>query len=620
MWHHRRHIENGLVTPAMHDVSARRRPPGPSVSSLRLKPYALTVAGDFILLGGTYAAYFFTTGTFWAWALPAAVAHVGILAALRLYRANLKYLNFFSLRTLFFVALLFAAATQACWFYNGRIYPVHAVILFSTQNIFTLLHRLFWYFRLNPEALVKKQGLTPVIIYGAGTVAHHLLEDLSAEDLLGKYQIAAIVDNDPDKVGGHVGPYKIFNGTALRALVEKHQAKEIWFTMPAKPDFLKQVMDTLAGLTVAYKVIPRKLHEFAPDIRNLRIEDLIRRPEIRLDEKPVEETIRDKRILITGAAGSIGRELSRQIAALQPARLTLIDQWEHGVYQLEQEFRNENIFCAVADIRNERRLIDIITTEKPQIIFHAAAYKHVPLMETNHLQAIDTNILGTSHLILAADKYAATLPPGETVRIVNISTDKAVAPENIMGITKRIAELLMYNLAHLGSGRLKTVSVRFGNVLGSSGSVVPLFWEQIQQGGPLTVTHPDMERFFMTIPEAVRLVLQAAALRDESEGILALDMGKPVRIVELAERLILLAGKKPHSEVPIVFTGIRPGEKLKEELFWEKDSVQTAIPFIFKSTSDVKTVDIGNFLQLLKSALEENRSRSWYREFLLKYA
>lgn len=601
MWHRRWHIENGLV-------------------QRRLKPYALTLAGDFLLVGSSYAAYFHFVRSQWFWGIPAACIHIGLLAALKLYRANLKYLNFFSLRTLFFVSLFGALATQGGWFSDRQLFPVEAVILLFVQNVLTLLHRLFWYFRLNPEALVKKQGLTPVIIYGAGTVAHHLLEDLSAEDLLGKYQIAAIVDNNDDKVGGHVGPYKIFSGKELRHLAEKFTAKEIWFTMPPRPDFLKQVMDTLSGLTIAYKVIPRKLHEFAPDIRNLRIEDLIRRPEIRLDEKKVEKTLQGRRILITGAAGSIGRELSRQIAALEPARLTLVDQWEHGVYQLEQEFNAENIFCAVADVRNERRLADIIMAEKPQIIFHAAAYKHVPLMETNHLQAIDTNILGTSHLIFAAEKYAATLAPGETVRIVNISTDKAVEPENIMGITKRIAELLMHNLARLSEGRLKTVSVRFGNVLGSSGSVVPLFWDQIQKGGPLTVTHPDMERFFMTIPEAVRLVLQAASLGDASEGILALDMGKPVRIVELAERLILLAGKKPHSEIPIIFTGIRPGEKLKEELFWEKNSVQTEIPFIFRSTSDVRNIDIVEFLNLLKASLQDNRSRSWYKEFLLKYA
>ena len=373
-------------------------------------------------------------------------------------------------------------------------------------------------------------------------------------------------------------------------------------------------------------------------LRRLRLDDLIGRPLGDVDFARIRDTVAGKRVLITGGGGSIGGELCRQILRYKPAHVIVLGHGENSVFEITNELQRickewqgqpanstaEPAFCkitpVIADLRFAERLVTICEEYRPEIIFHAAAHKHVPLMETNHLQAIDTNILGTSHLILAADKYAATLPPGETVRIVNISTDKAVAPENIMGITKRIAELLMYNLARLGSGRLRTVSVRFGNVLGSSGSVVPLFWEQIQQGGPLTVTHPDMERFFMTIPEAVRLVLQAAALRDESDGILALDMGKPVRIVELAERLILLAGKKPHSEVPIVFTGIRPGEKLKEELFWEKDSVQTAIPFIFKSTSDVKTVDIGHFLQLLKSALEENRSRSWYREFLLKYA
>ncbi|HNJ66956.1 MAG TPA: SDR family oxidoreductase, partial [Turneriella sp.] len=432
-------------------------------------------------------------------------------------------------------------------------------------------------------------------------------------------QIAAVVDNDPQKEGAHLGPYRVHAGKHLPTLAEKYQVKEIWFTMPVTPDFLKQVMDQLTGMSIAYKVIPRKLAQFAPDIRNLRIEDLIQRPEIRLDPGPVERAIRERRVLVTGAAGSIGRELSRQIAALGPARLTLIDQWEHGVYQLEQEFNGENIFCAIADVRNEKRLADIITQEKPELIFHAAAYKHVPLMETNHLQAIDTNIMGTWHLLAAALRYAAGLPQGQQVRMVNISTDKAVQPENIMGISKRMAELLVFNAARESDGRLKTTSVRFGNVLGSSGSVVPLFWDQIQRGGPVTVTHPEMERFFMTIPEAVRLVLQAAALEEETDCILALDMGKPVRITELAERLILLAGKKPGSEIAITYSGIRPGEKLKEELFWETNSVRTAIPFIFRSTADLKEMDIQGFMGLLQSALEENRSRSWYREFLLRY-
>lgn len=584
----------------------------------RLKPYALTLAGDLVIIAATYVAWFVVNAHAWWWALPTATVHIAALASLRLYRANLKYLSLYSLKILLGVSLAVVAAltvketlTQTILLYAGMLYFV--------QNVFVLLHRLVWYFRLNPEARLKKQGLTPVLIYGAGTVGYHLLQDLSTEDLLGKYQIAAIVDNDTEKVGGHLGPYRVHAGSDLRALAERHRIREIWFTMPTTPDFLKQVMDAVHDLAIEFKVVPRKLHEFAPDIRNLRIEDLIRRPEIRLDEKPVAKILQGKRILVTGAAGSIGRELSRQIAALQPARLTLIDQWEHGVYQLEQEFIGENIFCAIADIRNERRLLDIIAAEKPQLIFHAAAYKHVPLMETNHLQAIDTNIFGTWHLIGAALNYSKILPENAAIRIVNISTDKAVAPENIMGITKRIAELLMFNAARASMGRLKTTSVRFGNVLGSSGSVVPLFWEQIQRGGPLTVTHPDMERFFMTIPEAVRLVLQAAAQGGEAGAILALDMGRPVRIVELAERLILLAGKKPYKEIAIEFTGIRPGEKLKEELFWQQDSVQTAIPFIFRSTGDLKEVDIADFIATLKQALEENRSRSWYRDFLLRW-
>jgi FlaA1/EpsC-like NDP-sugar epimerase len=585
-----------------------------------LAPYLLPLLGDWLLFLLAYAWFFQSTAHNVLPALLFSSAQSLLLSALKLYRTNLKYLNLFALGHLAAVSLLGSlTAALTVWQSIRGSSPFAVALLYLGQNTLTLFHRLFWYFRLNPEARRKKQGLTPVVIYGAGTVAYHLLQDLSTEDLLGKYQIAAIVDNDPQKEGAHLGPYRVRAGKLLPELVRKYRVQEIWFTMPATPDFLKQVMDQLAGLSVVYKVIPRKLAQFAPDIRNLRIEDLIRRPEIRLDPAPVERTIAGRRVLVTGAAGSIGRELSRQIAALNPARLTLIDQWEHGVYQLEQEFRGENVFCAIADVRNEKRLTDIILQEKPELIFHAAAYKHVPLMETNHLQAIDTNILGTWHLLKAARHYALKRGEGQAVRMINISTDKAVQPENIMGITKRVAELLVFNAARQSGGRLKTTSVRFGNVLGSSGSVVPLFWEQIQRGGPVTVTHPEMERFFMTIPEAVRLVLQAASLTDETDSILALDMGKPVRITELAERLILLAGKKPYTEIPIVYSGIRPGEKLKEELFWEKDSVRTAIPFIFRSTADLKEMDAEGFIALLQAALEENRSRSWYREFLLRY-
>jgi FlaA1/EpsC-like NDP-sugar epimerase len=586
---------------------------------LRLKPQTLTVIGDFLLLAGGYAVYLQWVNLSPYWAIPVSMLHVATLVVLKLYRANLRFLSLYALRTLFAVSLVGVLLAVAHGLYAGGNHFAEAAALLVFQNSATLVHRLFWYFRLNPETRFKKQGLTPVIIYGAGTVAHHLLQDLSAEDLLGKYQIAAIVDNDKQKSGGHVGPYRIHAGSELRALAEKHHAAEIWFTMPATPDFLREVMDNLQNLSITYKLVPRKLAQFAPDVRKLRIEDLIRRPEIRLDESRVVTALGGKRVLVTGAAGSIGRELARQIAALAPARLTLIDQWEHGVYQLEQEFTAENIFCAIADVRNERRLHDIIAAEKPQVIFHAAAYKHVPLMESNHLQAIETNILGTWHLIGAVSKYLKENSAAEPVRLVNISTDKAVAPENIMGITKRLAELIVYNSGMKSGGRLQTASVRFGNVLGSSGSVVPLFWEQIQQGGPLTVTHPDMERFFMTIPEAVRLVLQAASLPEEAETILALDMGKPVRIVELAERLILLAGKKPREDIQIVFSGIRPGEKLKEELFWEKDSVRTAIPFIFRSAAELKSLDIEDFLLKLREALEGEHSRSWYKDFLLRF-
>ncbi|MCB1148493.1 MAG: polysaccharide biosynthesis protein, partial [Leptospiraceae bacterium] len=309
----------------------------------------------------------------------------------------------------------------------------------------------------------------------------------------------------------------------------------------------------------------------------------------------------------------------RQVLQYKPVRVVLFDQWEYGVYQLNQHYNFENVHCVLGDIRDEERLLSIMENEKPEIIFHAAAYKHVPLLETNFIEALKTNILGTATLLKSIVHWLSLGKTVGPVKLVNISTDKAVEPENIMGLSKRISELLVYNVAReFGSQDLQTVSVRFGNVLGSSGSVVPLFLEQIHKGLPLTVTHPDMERFFMTIPEAVNLVLHALTV-SSGQDILALDMGKSVKILELAERIILLSGYIPHKDIKIEFTGIRPGEKMKEELFWEKDSVRTDNPYIFRSEKDLKVLNVEEFIDKTVEALENNKSLGWFKDYLRQY-
>lgn len=483
----------------------------------------------------------------------------------------------------------------------------------------SLLHRLSWYYILNRELLTKMKGDIPIVIYGAGTVGQSLLHEMQNSDLEKKYRIVAFVDNDPKKIGSRIGVYQVLAGKNLRDIVQKENVREVWFTMPPSRELLQTTLDSLENFVVEYKVVPRKIEKILPDIRNLRIEDLVKRREIYLDNSRLQELFFNKRVFITGAAGSIGKEIAKQVLGFSVSRVVLLDQWEYGVYQLQREFSlDKRVEVVLGDIRDQNRMNLLIREEKPEIVFHAAAYKHVPLMELNYTEAVRTNILGTWYLLEACINYLRFFPE-KSLHFVNISTDKAVAPESILGITKRIAELFTYNAAKLiRENRFRTVSVRFGNVLGSSGSVVPLFWEQIAQGGPVTVTHPEMERFFMTIPEAVNLVLHALRV-SQGEDILALDMGKPVRIVDLAERLILLSGKIPHKDIAIVYTGIRPGEKLKEELFWQKDSVNTEIPFIFRSQGDVKELDLPQVAHTIAEALKENHSLVWFKEFLRRY-
>lgn len=540
-----------------------------------------------------------------------------------LYRQSWRYLLPRHLAFIVVSAIVSAFLVSFYISFTGKQNTLNAVIVlnnFFGLLAFYLLHRLFWLFKLNPETHSRKTGDRNIIIYGAGTVAMHLLQDLNDSDLDGKYQISAVLDNNPQKTGGRLGPYKIEPGQRLKQLVKQYDVAEVWFTMPVTPDFMQSVLDEMHNHSVLYKVVPRKVSQLIPDIRSLRIEDLIQRPEIKLAEEPLKSLFKGKRVLITGAAGSIGSELARQIAASGISRLALLDQHEKGIYDLDREFAaRDNVICLIADIQNKDRMLHIIETEKPHMIFHAAAYKHVPLMEANFTEALQTNILGSHNLLRCADSYLQKTAPDDDLQIVNISTDKAVDPESIMGFTKRMVELLVHNASTSAKRKkLRTVSVRFGNVLGSSGSVVPLFWQQIQQGGPVTVTHPDMERFFMTIPEAVHLVLHSL-LESKGNDILALDMGEPVKIQELAERLILLSGQIPHKELKIEHIGIRPGEKLKEELFWTKDSVKTENPYVFRSQEELKTLDVDRFIENLSAGLSEHRSLQWYKDFLRQY-
>jgi FlaA1/EpsC-like NDP-sugar epimerase len=392
----------------------------------------------------------------------------------------------------------------------------------------------------------------------------------------------------------------------LEELIAKHGVDQV---IIAKPQASREEMDriwrscTNAGTEV--KVMPdlgEVLAQGAVKLRELQIEDLLGREPVDLDLDVLSGYINGKRVLITGASGSIGKELTRQISRLGPARLILLDRDESGLYYLSQELRREDFYDAevfVGDVTIPERMSFVFERFRPQLIFHAAAYKHVPMMELQAAEAIVNNVYGTLNVARAAGAYGAA-------KFINVSTDKAVNPVNVMGATKRLAEMIVKNVAAEYPETIYA-SVRFGNVLGSRGSVVPTFRQQIEAGGPVTVTHPEMIRYFMTIPEAVSLILQAGALA-EDYGTYVLEMGRPIRITDLARKMIEIMGAP---NVQIKFIGLRPGEKLKEELFEEGEQRKpTDHPMVFQLVSEnMSPPDNSDLSELVDSIVFHARSQ-----------
>lgn len=421
-----------------------------------------------------------------------------------------------------------------------------------------------------PRADVRK-----VIIVGTGSLGERLLRELSGMESQ-PYRVVGFVDEKALNRGMKIHGIPVLGALDdIPGLVHRYAVDDI---LIAESGFhthrFKCLIEACAGQGVRFRTIPsltERLHgALAHHLRDIRIEDLLARDPVRLDMDLVKAQLAGKTVLITGAGGSIGSELARQIITFNPAVLVLLDNAETPLYQIDHELRgkpgNTAIIPCIGDVRAEKGLERIFRQHRPQVVYHAAAYKHVPMMEKNPLDAIQTNILGTFRLAGVATRHNV-----ET--FIMISTDKAVRPTSIMGATKRVAEMIVQAMS--GNGTRFAV-VRFGNVLGSNGSVVPLFERQIAAGGPLTVTHPDMTRFFMTIPEAVMLVLQASTIGGKGELFL-LDMGEPVRILDLAHNMIRLAGLVPEKDIRIEFIGLRPGEKLHEELLIAgEDVIDTA--------------------------------------------
>jgi FlaA1/EpsC-like NDP-sugar epimerase len=511
------------------------------------------------------------------WGLPIVLAIYAVgLAAFGIQRGLWRYVGLHDLGR-----ILWASVISSAVFYGvvygllGWVaYPRSVIILTGVlSGLFLAGIRLAvrwfreWLHVLSPTA-------RRVLVVGAGNAGELLIRDMLST-AGSHYRPVGLVDDDPIKRKMKIHGVPVVGTIAdIPGLTRGLVAHEIIVAIPSASTALKQrILAASEGCKVPIKTLPSVKQllanpEALRQVRPMSLEDLLQREPIQMDRQELHPLLEGKRVLVTGAGGSIGSELCRQIARYQPATLILFERYENGLFALDLELRAQypkiTIIPAVGDVTVHERVAEVLQQTVPDLVFHAAAHKHVPLMELNPKEAVRNNIFGTK--VVAEAALACGVD-----RFVLISTDKAVNPTSVMGATKRVAEDLMQSLSH--RGQTKFTVVRFGNVLGSNGSVVPLFAEQIRRGGPLTVTHPQIKRFFMTIPEAVQLVLQASLFGQGGE-VFVLDMGEQIKVVDLARNMIVLSGLVPDQDIQIVYSGLRPGEKLYEELFEETEQVE----------------------------------------------
>lgn len=416
------------------------------------------------------------------------------------------------------------------------------------------------------KELGKEEGKKAVLVFGAGDAGEMIVRDMK-NNAFYHCKPVGFVDDDGAKQGSSIHGVPVLGGRKdLHRILAATLPDEVLIAIPsAPPKTIREIVEALERYKVPITTLPNLGDVLngsvtTSQIRNLSIEDLLVRPKVDLDPEPVSRLIRSKRVLVTGAGGSIGSEMCRQILALRPAELVLLDRYENGLYAIGAELgrrpKDSVLWTVIADVGDANRISEVFSTYRPELVFHAAAHKHVPMMELNPCEAVKNNVLGTRCVARAADRCGVE-------RFVMVSTDKAVNPTSIMGVTKRVAEFVVQDIGRRSPTVFSTV--RFGNVLGSTGSVVPLFLEQIKTGGPVTVTHPDMRRFFMLIPEAVTLVLHAATIASGGD-VFVLEMGEQIRVADMARNLIRLSGFVPDQDIEIKYVGIRPGEKLYEDL------------------------------------------------------
>lgn len=463
---------------------------------------------------------------------------------------------------------------------------------------------------VNRGISVKKDNQKNLLIIGAGNAAHEIIKTIHAR-MTENYNIIGIIDDNKKRLNYNVSGVKIIgNRNDIVRICKDNNVDLIFFSIAnIDNENKKQILNICQQTKAKVRILPgmkeiirdKKLFE---NLRDVEIEDILGRDPIKLDNNNIESLIKDKTILVTGGGGSIGSELCRQIMNYKPERLVMLDIYENSLYDIEVELKSKypkaKINAIIASIRDKKRLEEIFEKYNPYLVFHAAAHKHVPLMENSPLEAIKNNVFGTYNVVNTCDEF-------KVKKFILISTDKAVNPTNIMGATKRLCEMIVQ--AKNKASQTEFVAVRFGNVLGSNGSVVPLFKKQIADGGPVTVTHKEITRFFMTIPEAVELILQAITYANGGE-IFVLDMGEPVKIYDLAVSLIKLSGYVPNEDIDIKITGLRPGEKLYEELLMGEEGLQkTAHDKIFVAEPlDITIEDIKEKLEKLNILLKKENA------------
>lgn len=463
-----------------------------------------------------------------------------------------------------------------------------------------------------------------VLVVGAGEAGNAIIKEIQNSNYI-DMNVVGVIDDNRNKIGGYIHGVKVVgNRHDIPEKVMELDVKEIIIAIPtASSREMKEILNICKGTCCELKRLPGMYQLVNGEVsvsklKDVDVNDLLGRDPIRVDLDSIMDYVSGKVVMVTGGGGTIGSELCRQIASHKPKTLIIFDIYENTTYDIQLELKHDypelDLVVLIGSVRNTKRVDWVFKTYHPEIIYHAAAHKHVPLMEDSPNEAVKNNVLGTWKIVRAADQY-------HVKRFVMISTDKAVNPTNIMGATKRICEMIIqtYN----NRSETEYVAVRFGNVLGSNGSVIPLFKKQIAQGGPVTVTHPDIIRYFMTIPEAVSLVLQAGAYAKGGE-IFVLDMGEPVKILDLAKNLILLSGHKPDEDIKIEFTGLRPGEKLYEEMLMDEEGLQDTANKLIHIGKPIE-IDEERFLEQLQKLAdhvvqEPDDIRKWVQEIVPTYS